>query len=138
MKLIGAVGLAAALFTAGCGSDSTTAPATSVPTSPTTEKFTSIVSPLGGVSREFTALKAGAVTVTLTKADPPSTVVVGLGIGIPVSPGGCSLTNIVNTAAGSTPQLTMNVDPGAYCVAVVDVGNAPPTGVTFFVDIFHP
>jgi len=138
MKLIGAVALAGALLGAGCGSNSTTAPATTTPTSPTTDTFTSIVSPNGGVSHAFTATQAGTVSLTLTAAGPPSTLVMRLGLGVIVNPGGCSLTKIVDTAAGTAPQLTLAVDAGDYCAAIVDIGNAPPTGASFFISILHP
>jgi len=139
MKLFGVMALAGALLAAGCGSDSTTAPATTTtPTSPTTDIFTSIVSPKGGVSHAFTATQAGTVSLTLTAAGPPPTLVMRLGLGVIVNPGGCSLTKVIDTAAGTAPQLTLAVDAGDYCAAIVDIGNAPQTGASFFISILHP
>ena len=139
MAFVGAAGFATALLSAGCGNDTTT-PATTTPTktSPVTETFTSIVSPLGAVSRSFTMTDAGTISVTLATAGPPPTVVMGLGLGYAVSPGGCSLTTVVNTAAGPSPQITTTADAGDYCVAILDVGNAPKTGISFSISILHP
>jgi hypothetical protein len=143
MKLIGAVALAAAVIGAGCSNSSTTAPATTTPTSPVTETFTSVVAPFGAATHQFTTSKTGTITATLTSAGPPSTITLAIGIGVPVpastvSPGSCTPTNIVQTSPGSSPQLTVAADQGDYCLVVVDIGNAPRTGAGFFVTIVYP
>jgi len=140
VKTVATAVLVSTLLAAGCSSgnnQTTTTPSTT--TSLTTETFTSIVPPQGLLAHAFTAAAAGTVSVTLTTAGPPPTILMGLGLGVPNPLGpGCSLTMSVNTAAGSTPQITSAADEGTYCVAIFDIGNAPPTGVDFFISITHP
>jgi hypothetical protein len=124
-----------ALFAAGCGKDN------SSPTSPTTttktDTFNGTVAVGGRDIHTFTVDQAGTVSVTLTAASPPASVVMGVGIGIPadgvcgVLPGGS-----VMAVAGSTAQLTGVVSPGMLCVAVYDVGNQTAT-VTYTVTVNH-
>jgi hypothetical protein len=144
MRITGAAILVAALLVSACSGSSTTAPATTTPTtptttSPTTETFTSIVSPLGSASRTFTTATAGTISVTLATAGPPSNIVMQLGLGVPNPSGpGCGLATTVNVAASATPQITATGDAGSYCVAILDIGNAPKTGVSFVINILHP
>lgn len=140
MKVVGAHVLAAALLVTGCSGDSqpTTPPATTT-SSPVTETFTSIVALRGTDTHSFATPAAGTISVTLTLAGPPLTVVMGLGLGVPNPFGpGCSLTTSVKTTSGSSPQITSAADPGKYCVAISDLGNAPPTGISFAMTIVHP
>jgi hypothetical protein len=127
-----------AFWSAGCGnSQSTTAPSTTT-TSPTTDTFASIVYMGGAVTRSFTVSQAGTVSATLVSAAPPSTIVVGLGVGIPLLNGtGCLLNRSVNTAAGPAARVETAVDPGVYCVQIFDVGNITAP-VSFTIDIVHP
>ena len=140
--VLGMTWLVAALLGSGCSGNNTTAPATTTTTtttSPATEIFTSIVSPQGTATHSFSAATAGTISVTLTTAGPPPTIVMGLGLGVPnPATSGCSLTTSVNTAAGSTPQITRAADAGMYCIAILDLGHAPPTGVSFSITIVHP
>lgn len=66
----------------------------------------------------------------------PTTVMVGLGLGVP-SGTDCSTTSSINTAAGTTAQLTATYEAGVYCARVYDIGNlfAP---ASFDVTIAHP
>jgi hypothetical protein len=89
-------------------------------------------------AHSFSSSAAGTITVTLTSAGPPDTVVMGLGIGVPNFGPGCSLTTAVNVSAGSTPQITIPADAGAYCIAIFDVGNVIPTGEGFSITTVHP
>jgi hypothetical protein len=113
-----------------------------VPTAPEagpfTDVFASQLGVRGSATRSFTVREPGAVSATLTSVGPPATLEVGLGVGIPNGSGaGCNLTKSVVTTAGSSPQLTIDADGGAYCVRVFDVGNL--TGdVTFSVSVLHP
>ncbi|MES1255001.1 MAG: hypothetical protein ABUS56_05300 [Acidobacteriota bacterium] len=141
MRTTGAAILLAALLVSGCkNSDSTTtspAPTTPTTTSPTTETFASILAPLGTASRTFVASASGTITATLTTAGPPSNVAVQLGLGAPNPAGpGCALTKVVTAVAGT--QLTTTGDAGSYCVAILDIGNAPRAGISFTISIFHP
>jgi hypothetical protein len=144
MRTTGAVLLVAALFVSACTGSSTTTPAatpptTTTPTSPTTETFASNVSQLGTASRSFTMTAGGTISVTLTAAGPPSNIVMQLGLGVPNPAGpGCGLLTVVNATAGTAPQITTTGDAGSYCVAILDIGNAPKTGVVFSISILHP
>jgi hypothetical protein len=136
-RALGAIGLLLTLLVAGCG-DSGTTTTTPAPVGPFTDTFTSIIYPGGFSAHSFSATEAGTITVTLTSAGPPATVVMGLGIGVPNFGPGCSLTTAVNVSAGSTPQITIPADAGSYCVAIFDVGNAVPTGESFSITTVHP
>lgn len=104
----------------------------------TTDTFSSQLGVGGSATRSFVVRTTGMVSVTLTSVGPPSTLAVGLGLGIPMASGnGCNLTRSAVTTAGSDPQVTATADSGTYCVRVYDVGNL--TGdVTFSISILHP
>jgi hypothetical protein len=124
------------LATAGCDDASTaTSPTT---TSPVTETFSGQFVPGGSASRGFTAASPGTVSVTLTQIGPPADVVVGLGVGIPQASGaGCHLTQTVQAGAASSPQITVPVDAGSYCLRVYDPGTLVAQ-VAFSVTIVRP
>ena len=125
-----------ALAAAGCD-DASTATSPTV-TSPVTETFNGQFLPGGTAARAFTAAQSGTVSITLTQIGPPADVVVGLGIGIPQSNGtGCLLTQTIQTGASSSPQLTVSVDAGSYCVRLYDTGTLV-TPVSFNVTIVRP
>lgn len=130
-----AAAIALAALSTSCG---TPASPTAPSTGPSTEVFASQLGVRGTATRSFTVAESGTVAVTLTSAGPPVTLEVGVGVGIPNGSGsGCNLTKSVVTGASSSPQLTIAVDGGAYCVRVFDVGNL--TGdATFSVSILHP
>jgi hypothetical protein len=132
------VGLATllALSTAACDDASTATSPTA--TSPVTETFSGQFIPGGSAARSFTAASSGTVSITLTEIGPPADVVVGLGIGIPQSNGsGCYLTQTVQTGAASTPQITVAVDAGAYCLRLYDTGSLKAK-VAFSATIVRP
>jgi hypothetical protein len=117
----------AAAMAAGCGDDQPAPTTPTEPASPVTTTLSSILTVNGAVSRLFTTTKAGTVTVTLSAAGAPGTIV-GLGIGVPSSGvARCALSAAVNTAAGSQPQFSVPVDNGTYCVAVYDIGRLADT-----------
>jgi hypothetical protein len=121
---------------AGCDDASTATAPTA--TSPVTETFSGQFIPGGTAARSFTAASAGTVSVTLTQIGPPSDIVVGLGVGIPQSNGsGCYLTQTVQTGASSSPQITAQVEAGAYCVRLHDIGTLAAQ-VAFTVTIVRP
>jgi hypothetical protein len=108
------------------------------PTGTRTETFTSSLGVLGTASRSFTVSQGGTVSVRLESINPLPGAVVGLGIGIPRPDGsGCSLGRSLNTAAGSTAQITGGIDTGSYCVKIYDVGNLT-TLVNFSISVVHP
>jgi len=132
------------LFASGCSDDTPTSPTETTTTqtaaSPTiTEQFDGVV-PVGGSKfYSFTTSTYGTINVTLTSVGGsfvPSTVMLAVGLGQP-SGTDCVTTTSVNTAAGSTVQVTGNFDPAVYCAKVSDIGNlfAP---ASFSVSIAYP
>ena len=131
--------LPAALLLAalGCDDASTTTSPTAT-TSPVTETFSAQFFPGGSAARSFTAASAGTVSITLTQIGPPADLVVGLAVGIPQSNGsGCYMTQSVNAGAASSPQLTVPVDAGSYCVRLYDLGTMKAVAA-FSVTIVRP
>lgn len=134
-----------AVLAAGCSDDTPTSPTETTTTtqtaaSPTvTEQFDGVV-PVGGSKfYSFTSSTYGTITVTLMAVGGnfvPSTVMLAVGLGQP-SGTDCVTTTSVNTAAGSTAQVTGNFDPAVYCAKVSDIGNlyAP---ASFSVSIAYP
>jgi hypothetical protein len=140
-----AVALVAILIAAACGKNnsdpsvSTTTP-TPTPVAPTTTDEFDATVPVGGSAfYAFSVSQYGTVNITLTSvsgADVPPTVMLGLGIGTP-SGTACATTGTTDAAAGSTAQLTGAYDVGVYCAKVSDIGNlfAP---ASFTLTISHP
>jgi hypothetical protein len=134
-----------AVLVLGCSDDTPTSPTETTTTtqtaaSPTvTEQFDGVV-PVGGSKfYSFTTSTYGTINVTLMAVGGnfvPSTVMLALGLGQP-SGTDCVTTTSVNTAAGSTAQVTGNFDPAVYCAKVSDIGNlyAP---ASFSVSIAYP
>ena len=104
-----------------------TAPS-SMPASPTSETFASVLADRGFTSHAFAA-ESGTISVTLTSVGPPS-VPIGLGVGVAGGTAGCTLSTSLTTEGGSAPQISVSVDKGSYCVQVYDVGTL--TGPTRF------
>jgi len=53
------------------------------------------------------------------------------------SGGGCRLGVAVSTGGGSAPQISVQADPGQYCVQVYDLGTlSDPVGFALKID--HP
>jgi len=125
--------LVIALLAAGCG-DGKTSTTPSNTSTPTSENWSSVVAPGGQSSRSFTVNSSGTIAVTLTAAG----ATLGLGVGLPrVTGGGCRLGVSVNTAAGSSPQISTAADAGQYCVQVYDLGTLRDP-VEFAMKIDHP
>ena len=141
-----AVLIAAALVFSACHDKSTatsptttTTTTTTVATPTTTELFSGRVPVGGSTFYSFNVVENGTVNVNLADVggvNVPSTVWLGLGIGTP-SGEDCATTSTVNTAAGTTTQLTGTYAPGVYCVRVWDIGNLL-TVAAFNVTIAHP
>jgi len=129
--------LALGVLTASCGSDTPTPTTPTTPTGPTTSIFASRLTPGGAVSRSFGATATGTITVMLTNAAGPSTVL-GLGIGVPTTGlAKCALSTAIRTAPGSAPQISAAVDAGQYCVTVYDLGTLT-TPIDFSVTLVYP
>ena len=106
-----------------------------------TEVFTGTV-PAGGSSLfAFSVANVGDLTVTLTSAGPPSTVVMRIGLGLG-STTNCQIQVVKDTAAGDTPQIAASQVPSSttlgssYCVGIGDTGNAQGP-VTFSITVVH-
>jgi hypothetical protein len=86
----------------------------------------------GATSRSFTTTRSGTVSITLQQFGSSTTMRAGLGVGIPLADGsGCVLSRSVETVAGTTAQLELDVDAGDYCVQVYDLGElTSPTAFT--------
>ena len=141
--------IAALALSVSCGDETPTSPtdtSTSSSTTTTTaaaptvsEEFSSVV-PVGGSKfYSFTTSTYGTINLTLASVGGsfvPSTVMLGLGLGQP-SGTECVTTSTVNTAAGSTVQVTGAYNAGVYCARVFDIGNlfAP---ASFNVTIAYP
>jgi hypothetical protein len=129
--------LAAALSGMACD-DASSTPTSPSATSPVTETFSGQLSVGGTASRSFTSATSGTATLTLTQIGPPADVTVGFGIGIPQADGaGCHLTQSLQTGASPTPQFTVTVEAGSYCVRLFDTG-ALTSQVAFSVTIVRP
>jgi hypothetical protein len=129
---------ALALAVSACHKAATT-PATTTPSvTITTDTFNGTVALKSSDAKNFTVSKAGTVNVTLTAAGPPSTIVMGIGIGLPKDSGCVVLPGASqNTAAGASVQLSGTVSPGTLCVQVADIGNQTAP-VTYTVTVAHP
>jgi len=136
MKGLYALMLALAFASAACKKDDAPTTPSAPPTK--TDTFTGTVQVKSSVNHTFTVEQSGQVSVTLTAASPPPTIVMGIGVGTPAN-GACGVLQgaSVVAAASATAQLTGVVSPGMLCVAISDVGNQT-TAVTYTVTVTHP
>src|SRR5262245_56362959 len=113
-----AVGFSIVLCAAACSDSPTVAPATA------TDHLSGTVQVGSHDFHNFTVSKTGNISVTLTQAGPPSSITVGLGVGIPDASGCPTAPNAtVTTSAGASPILSGTLAAGTYCLDVFDVGN---------------
>jgi len=140
---VGQVGLVAAalvvlLSVAGCGS-SGTPPAATTPTVPrTTDTFSGTVAVRGSDFHSFSVSATGPIDVTLTAATPPSTIVMGLSIGMVADSRCVALAGASGQAqAGTAAQLSGIASPGTLCVDVHDSGDQSAP-VSYTVTVTHP
>ena len=125
-----------AMLAAACDNGSSTPVLT--PATISTEMFTGTVAVQGSDFHNFTVAQNGQVDVTLTTAGPPSSIFMGLGIGVPSGTTCSLLTNAsVSTQAGATAQLSGTAAAATYCVVVFDVGNQSAP-VDYAVTVAHP
>jgi hypothetical protein len=129
----------AGLLTASCSNSAatTTTAATPIASAAQTDTFTGTLQVGGTNVHLFNVAQVGTVSATLTAVGPPSTVFVGLALGVP-SGTACGLAVTINTQAGSAPQLTGTATlAGQFCVQIYDVGNlAGPA--SYSVTVTHP
>jgi hypothetical protein len=140
VRFAGAVALAAsAALAAACGGSNDAATVTAPTGTVVTETFNGVV-PVGGSSvNNFTVTVPGTLSVTLLSTSPQTTLTMGLGIGNPGAGGTCAFLSggTTQTFAGTTAQLSGTLPAsGAYCVAVIDVGNAAGP-ISYTVTVAH-
>ncbi|HMD36862.1 MAG TPA: hypothetical protein VKH42_17935 [Vicinamibacterales bacterium] len=103
----------------------------------TTKTFPGTVAAGGQTNTNFTTAEAGSLAVTLTAAGPPSNITMRVGLGQPATTDStqCVVNNLfLDTAASATPQISLTVAAGNYCVAIRDIGMATgPVSYTFTV-----
>jgi len=132
-RVLQAMTLAAVLSIVGCGEEPT------LPTEPsttTTDTFTGTLAPQGTSSHEFSAQRAGFMTLTVVSLDPLPEITIGVGLGAP-SESGCTL-QLKNDAARAGSILSASITtPGSYCVAIYDVGNVTED-VSYSIQLIHP
>ena len=120
------------------GSDTGTPTAPSTITSPVTLDWGTTLQARGYSSRSFETTQSGTAVVTLTSVAVPPTWEIGIGLGLPqANGGGCTLSTSVRAPAGSTPQLSIAVEKGVYCVAVYDPGSLTE-GVGVMLHLVYP
>lgn len=105
---------------------------------PVTDTFSTDLGIGGTSARAFNARENGTASLTLQTIGPPPSLQVGFALGVPRQDGtGCLVSKVVTTGAGSSPQISMQVDRGSYCVRVADIGTmTAPT--SFRVEIVRP
>jgi hypothetical protein len=106
----------------------------------TTDTFTGSVDPMGSAFHKFTVAQAGEVDITLTAAGPPSTIYMGLAIGVLSTDGtSCSPDSrfTVVVQASTTPQIPVSAGAGNYCVQIFDAGNQVAT-INYTITVAHP
>jgi hypothetical protein len=125
-----------AVLASGCGVFDDPSPNT--PTSQTpTETFSGTLAVAGSNVFSFTVKQAGSVSVTLVSLSTPSPVAVSLGFGTFSQNTTCKVTSsTLSVLAGSTPQMTVTVDPGTFCVNLSDAGNLTASAA-FTINIAH-
>jgi hypothetical protein len=128
-----------AALAAACGGSNDPTTVTAPTGTVVTETFNGVV-PIGGTSvNNFTVTVPGTLSVTLVSTSPQTTLTMGLGIGNPGAGGTCSFISggTTQTPAGTTAQLSGTLPAsGAYCVAIVDVGNAAGP-ISYTVTVAH-
>jgi hypothetical protein len=113
-------------------------PVASIPRgTPGTETWTSTLTPMGTATRTIVATSPGVLSVQLDSLGGASGPV-DFAFGIPGTDGrGCYLTRSVRTSPGSSSALSLQADPGLYCVRLADTGQLT-SNATFSVSITHP
>jgi hypothetical protein len=128
-----------ACVAAGCNKDSTAAPTTPAAPTRTTDTYSGTVAVKSLDTHGIPVTQQGQVDVTLTVAGPPSTIVMGLGVGTLDASSNCVLVTggTTTTAAGTSPQLSGIFTAGNICIQVRDIGNATAP-VSYTVSVLHP
>jgi len=104
-----------------CAKTTITSPSPVVDSGALPREFSNTVVPGGSASRAFDTTAAGTITIVL-KSTTPGGVAVGLGVGIARSNGSCALNAAIEAVAGTTAQISIAADKGAYCAKIYDLG----------------
>lgn len=123
--------------------DTGTSPTTTTTAEPAAaivaEDFVGTVAVRGSRFYSFSVPTSGTVNVTLvsmTGQSIPSTIQMGLGIGVPNAED-CAISTSITTASGAGPHLAGTYNAGVYCVRIHDLGNLF-SAATFTISIAHP
>lgn len=124
--------MAAALMVsiAACGDDNLP----TLPTVPTTITFSNSLYPGGSAWRSVRVNENSKVTVQFVSILPQTGIATRVSFGT-FDGTNCNLTQSVDTASSaSDPQISVDVNPGNYCVRVADIGQVTQIA-TFSVSI---
>ncbi len=114
----GVIGAALVVSIAGCGETVTP----TLPTLPTVITFSTSLYPGGSVWRSVKVDDNSKVTVQFVSILPQTAIATRVSFGT-FDGANCNLTQSVDTPTSSTdPQITVDVNPGNYCVRVADIG----------------
>ena len=119
-----------AVSAAGCGETNTP----TLPTQPTTISFSNSLYPGGSAWRSVKVDDNAKVTIQFVSILPQTTIATRLSFGT-FDGTNCNLTQSVDTITSATdPQITVDVNPGNYCVRIADIGQVTQIA-TFSVSI---
>ncbi len=125
----------AGLLVAGCGSND----GPTVPTNPVlvTETFTGRLAQGEAGIHQIVTQQFGTTTITVVSLEPNNTIIIGIGIGTP--DGEDCLLQAQNDVVTQGNILPTNTDIGAFCVAILDVGNiTAEQPIDYILDVEHP
>jgi len=127
-----AAALALALVSAAaCGGSSVTAPTPTI-----TDTITGTVTLNGADVHNFTVVKTGDVTITVTALAPTSTISMGIALGQP-SGTQCAVFSSNTVTQGSVLQGSLTA--GTYCLGVYDIGNVTSdSDISYTLTVLHP
>jgi hypothetical protein len=132
MKFLVSVLLISAVVSAGCHSNSTTAPTTTTTTpSVTTNVFTGTLDPLASAFYNFNVVQSETATIALGSLTVGNMVIsapMSLGLGTLASDAlSCNPTQSVTATPGLQTQITASLLTGTYCVRIADTGSLAQT-----------
>ena len=121
---------------AACDNGPTTVTPPSNPT--VTETFSGTLTKNGSITHQFSATSRGAVTATLTKVDPDSTLAIGVSIGT-WNGTSCQIVLSNDSTTVGNGLLGAVSGVGNLCLKVYDAaGTVPTTSEAYSVDVAHP
>jgi hypothetical protein len=106
------------------------------PPTPTIETMSSFLQPGASVAHAFTVNASNSTLSAALTSTGSTPLVLGLTVGA-WDGATCRTVQTVQTGPGTSPQVSIVVDPGYYCVKVSDVGNITTDHITFSAAIGH-